>query len=327
MTENKTICPEDLPDKKMSYINRLPELVKEIVDTCHDERTFAHINTAMIPSRDRIIAILDLLKDIMFPGYFGNQELYGCCMSYHLGEEINHLFGTLSEQITKSIKHNCLRYSKECIDCTNDGYEKTVAFIAKIPEMRMILADDVRASYNGDPAAKSPDEIIFSYPGLYAILVYRIAHELYLLNIPLIPRIMSEYAHSITGIDIHPGATIGSSFCIDHGTGIVIGETTVIGDRVKIYQGVTLGALSIKKDDSKKVSRKRHPTIEDDVILYSNCTILGGKTVIGEKSIVGGNVWLTKSIPSETIVTIDKLDIHKYIRRTKNGADNNINNG
>jgi len=295
MTENKTICPEDLPDKKMSYINRLPELVKEIVETCHDERTFAHINTAMIPSRDRIIAILDLLKDIMFPGYFGNQELYGCCMSYHLGEEINHLFGTLSEQITKSIKHNCLRYSKECIDCTNDGYEKTVAFISKIPEMRMILADDVRASYNGDPAAKSPDEIIFSYPGLYAILVYRIAHELYLLNIPLIPRIMSEYAHSITGIDIHPG--------------------------------VTLGALSIKKDDSKKVSRKRHPTIEDDVILYSNCTILGGKTVIGEKSIVGGNVWLTKSIPSETIVTIDKLDIHKYIRRTKNGADNNINNG
>ncbi len=172
-------------------------------------------------------------------------------------------------------------------------------FIAKLPSIHQNLYKDAQAIYDGDPAAESLDEVILAYPGFFAIAVYRIANELYKLNIPLLPRIFSEYAHQITGIDIHPGAEIGSSFFIDHGTGIVIGETTSIGKNVKIYQGVSLGALSVQKKLAKK---KRHPTIEDDVIIYSNAVILGGSTTIGKGSVIGGNVWLTRSVPPNSIV-------------------------
>jgi serine O-acetyltransferase len=179
--------------------------------------------------------------------------------------------------------------------------------LESIPMIRKILATDVRAAFDGDPAAKSYDEIIFSYPGIYAITVYRMAHELYHFEIPLLPRIMTEYAHSKTGIDIHPGAHINESFVIDHGTGVVIGETTTIGRNVRIYQGVTLGALSLPKDAGIQLrGKKRHPTIEDNVIIYSGATILGGDTVIGERSIIGGNVWITESVPPETRVIMEK---------------------
>ena len=173
-----------------------------------------------------------------------------------------------------------------------------------------MLAKDIAAAYEGDPAAKYHDEIIFSYPGLFTVTVYRIAHKLHVLGVPLIPRIMSEYAHGQTGIDIHPGVEIGDSFFIDHGTGVVIGETTIIGNRVRIYQGVTLGALSLNKKECEELrNRKRHPTIEDDVIIYANATILGGSTVIGARSIIGGNVWLTESVPPHTTVFLKKPEL------------------
>jgi len=173
-----------------------------------------------------------------------------------------------------------------------------------------MLAMDVRAAYQGDPAAKGFDEIIFSYPGLFAITVYRIAHQLHEQGIPLIPRIMTEYAHSMTGIDIHPGAHIGESFFIDHGTGVVIGETCEIGNRVRIYQGVTLGALSVQREEVEDLrNRKRHPTIKDDVIIYSGATLLGGNTVIGARSVIGGNVWLTESVPADTQVYMKKPEL------------------
>ena len=181
-----------------------------------------------------------------------------------------------------------------------------LALLDDIPGIRRALAADVQAAYDGDPAAKSTDEIIFSYPGIFAITVYRVAHRLYDLGVPLLPRIMSEHAHNVTGIDIHPGARIGERFCIDHGTGIVIGETTEIGRDVRIYQGVTLGALSLPKDAGEKLrGKKRHPTIEDEVIIYSGATILGGETVIGARSVIGGNVWITSSIPPDTKVIME----------------------
>ena len=181
-----------------------------------------------------------------------------------------------------------------------------MALLEAIPSIRKILATDVLAAYEGDPAAKSHDEIIFSYPGLYALMVYRVAHKLYEYEVPLLPRIMTEYAHSMTGIDIHPGAEIGERFVIDHGTGVVVGETTVIGRNVRIYQGVTLGALSLPKDAGQELrGKRRHPTIEDDVIIYSGATILGGDTVIGARSVIGGNVWITESVPPDTKVLME----------------------
>ena len=186
------------------------------------------------------------------------------------------------------------------------GHQVALELLEEIPRIRRVLATDVKASYEGDPAAKSFDEIIFSYPGIYAIAVYRVAHQLFKCGVPLLPRIMTEYAHSVTGIDIHPGAEIGECFVIDHGTGVVIGETTNIGKNVRIYQSVTLGALSIPRNSGDEFrGKKRHPTIQDDVIIYSGATILGGDTIIGARSVIGGNVWLTQSIPPDTTVSLE----------------------
>jgi serine O-acetyltransferase len=195
-----------------------------------------------------------------------------------------------------------------CVKCIQKGREEAVIFMEKLPAIRHMLSRDVEAHYDGDPASKSLDEIVFCYPGLYAIFVYRVAHELFMQGLPLMPRIMSEHAHSLTGIDIHPGATIGPNFFIDHGTGVVIGETTEIGKRVRIYQGVTLGALSVPRESEGGNSlrgKKRHPTIEDDVTIYAQATILGGDTVIGARCVIGGNVWLTSSVPPDTTVVIE----------------------
>ena len=231
-------------------------------------------------------------------------------MGYYLGQEMTALFEELSEQITLAIRHDCLRHNQSCTNCGERGLSAAVEFLRSLPAMREALAKDIRAAHEGDPAARDYDEIIFSYPGLFAITVYRIAHRLHALEVPLIPRIMSEAAHGRTGIDIHPGARIGESFFIDHGTGVVIGETTDIGNRVRIYQGVTLGALSLSREEVDGLrNKKRHPTIEDDVILYANATVLGGETVIGARSVIGGNVWITRSVPPDTQVFVKHQEL------------------
>jgi serine O-acetyltransferase len=286
---------------------RFRAAVEAVVRSCHDEATVDHVGAALIPSKDEIIRILTVLQDLLFPGYFGRQELSKATLEYHLGNEMTKVYEMLAAQISRSIRHECRRMESLCVRCVQKGWEESIIFMESLPELRKILSQDVRAHYDGDPASKSLDEIVFCYPGLHAIFVYRVAHELFRRKIPLIPRIMTEHAHSLTGIDIHPGATIGTDFFIDHGTGVVIGETTEIGNRVRIYQGVTLGALSVPRESeggNYLRGRKRHPTIEDDVTIYAQATILGGETVIGARSVIGGNVWLTESVPADTTVLI-----------------------
>jgi serine O-acetyltransferase len=285
---------------------RLPEVAEKIIRNCNDKECFTHTDYEPIPSKQSVIEIIEKAQEVIFPGYFTREKIDPVNLRYYMGQAVSNLFDMLSEQVTLSIRHDCFRYDRPCSECRDRGHDVALDLLESIPEIRRMLATDVRAAYDGDPAAKSTDEIIFSYPGIFAIMVYRIAHCLYDLSVPLLPRIMTEYAHSITGIDIHPGARIGERFCIDHGTGIVVGETTEIGQNVRVYQGVTLGALSLPKDAGEKLrGKKRHPTIEDEVIIYSNATILGGETVIGAQSVIGGNVWITKSVPPGTRVTIE----------------------
>ena len=209
-----------------------------------------------------------------------------------------------------AIRHDCRRQDRPCTNCEQRASDLAYRFITTLPKIISILAQDIRATLEGDPASKSPDEVIFSYPGLLAISVYRLAHELYTLEVPIIPRIMTEWAHGETGIDINPGAQIGPGLCIDHGTGVVIGETTIIGRNVRLYQGVTLGALSLPKNAVESLrNKKRHPTLEDDVIVYANTTILGGDTVIGAGSVIGGNIWLTESVSTGTKVLLKRPEL------------------
>ena len=286
--------------------SRLPKIADEIIESCSDQECYTHIDYEPIPSKEGVIEIIDRLREILFPGYFARGKIDPLNLKYAVGQSATSLFDMLSEQICHSIRHDCWRYDQPCSDCDEQGHRLALQLLEAIPGLRKALAADVRATYEGDPAAKSIDEIIFSYPGILAITVYRIAHLLLNFGVPLLPRIMTEYAHSTTGIDIHPAATIGKRFVIDHGTGVVIGETTVIGNNVRIYQGVTLGALSIPKGASDEFrGKKRHPTIEDDVIIYSGATILGGETIIGARSVIGGNVWLTESVPPDTTVVIE----------------------
>lgn len=254
------------------------------------------------PNKDEIISIIKNLQYIIFPGYFNNKTMKSYHKEYKLGTVIEDVTYQLNKQISFALRYNPLYAdsTKEEVDKASEAI--TVSFMKKIPSIRECLETDVEAAYEGDPAAYSKDEIIFSYPGIFAIMINRIAHELYILEVPLIPRIMTEHAHSITGIDIHPGATIGKYFFIDHGTGIVIGETTQIGEHVKIYQGVTLGAVSTKGGQNLR-GQKRHPTIEDGVTIYSGASILGGNTVIGQEVVIGSNAFVTKSVPCMTKVS------------------------
>ena len=288
------------------FREQIPGIVDSIVNSCQDKTCFEHIHAELIPSREAAIGVVSQLRNLLFPGYFNKESVDPTNLKYHTGQSVDLLSRTLSEQITRSLRHECMRYDQPCVQCVELGYNEALKFLQSIPEMRRVLATDVRAAYEGDPAAKSYDEIVFSYPGIFAVMVYRIAHQLIAQEVPLLPRIMTEYAHSVTGIDIHPGATIGESFFIDHGTGVVIGETTSIGNRVRLYQGVTLGALSIPKGGRENLKdKKRHPTIEDDVIIYAGTTILGGNTVIGARSVIGGNVWITQSVPADTKVFLE----------------------
>ncbi len=252
------------------------------------------------PKKSEIIELVELLRRIIFPGYFGNENTAYVSLESFAGNSLAVIYERLYKQIRTALAYTSDEKDENAI--RSQAEELTMTFIKKLPTIQDLLMKDVEAELLGDPAANSKEEIIFCYPGIFAIFVYRIAHILYEMNVPFLPRIMTEYAHSETGIDINPGATIGEYFFIDHGTGIVIGETTVIGNHVKIYQGVTLGALSTQKGQELS-GVKRHPTIEDNVVIYANTTILGGKTVVGENSVVAGNSFVTTSIPRDTKVS------------------------
>jgi serine O-acetyltransferase len=270
-----------------------------------------HMAATPLPDKTSIIAVLDDLLEVIYPGYFGRKYVESSSIEYHIGDLLDSIHSRLTQEIYRSIRPACENTSDACDHCHAIAEEQSVCFLRKLVDLRARLAKDVQAAFEGDPAAKSFDEVIFAYPAIFAITIYRLAHELHLQGIPLLPRIMTEHAHSVTGIDIHPGATIGSGFFIDHGTGVVIGETTDIGNHVKLYQGVTLGALSLAMDAEGRMIRgkKRHPTIEDDVVIYAGATILGGTTVIGRGSVIGGNVWLTRSVPPYTRVVISEPEL------------------
>jgi serine O-acetyltransferase len=289
----------------------LPVLTERIVDTYAEVGSISHLGHCPLPNYDTIVAATEDLKEILYPGYRRRDGLHLGNVTYHVGDLIDRLHDTLTLQIGRAIRHEAMRdgecNAEEARDFEAVGQAKAVEFLEQLPDLRKILAMDVEAAYKGDPACKSLDEVIFCYPGLEAISVYRLAHLLHRQGVPLVPRMMTEWAHSRTGIDIHPGATIGRYFFIDHGTGVVIGETTEIGNWVKVYQGVTLGALSFAADAEGNLVRghKRHPTIEDQVVIYANATILGGNTVIGRGSVIGSSVWLTHSVQAGTTVTME----------------------
>lgn len=266
-----------------------------------------NLESAALPSRRAVIDALNHLKPVLFMGFYSTRSLSQRNLRYAISEHIYPAYEILTEQIRRAVSYErqCGRVAELC----DDGWDERAVrhLFARLPFLRAVLNEDALAALAGDPAASGVEEIIFSYPAIQAITTYRVAHELHTAGVPMIPRILSEYAHSETGIDIHPGAKIGRRFFIDHGTGVVIGETTVIGDDVKLYQGVTLGALSLPRGANGELlrDRKRHPTIEDRVTIYSGATVLGGETVIGAGSVIGGNVWVTHSVPPHTKITYD----------------------
>ena len=259
-------------------------------------------NAQSFPNRQNVIDMLLEILTLLFPGFRTVEQLDTDNLRYVTGTRVNKIIAGLTGEIKKATLYLCRQRGLEQSACTKLAEKTAIALIEQIPEIRKKIILDINSALLGDPAAGSTEEIILSYPGIEAIAVHRIAHELHQNGVPIIPRIMSEYIHGKTGIDIHPGATIGEAFFIDHGTGVVIGETTVIGNNVKLYQGVTLGALSVHKE---QCCCKRHPTIEDNVTIYAGATILGGCTVIGEGSIIGGNTWVTESVPPKSIITIN----------------------
>lgn len=296
-------------------VNQLVEAIIEDYDKGRDIDDVVENFTN--PNKDDIIKILDQLRNVIFPGYYKNKNYYVYTVRNNLSMQLEDVLYNLSKQISRVLKYLPKYAGWEERELLREGEKLSLQFLGKITQIRALIQTDLQAAYDGDPAAFNKPEIIFSYPGLYAIMVNRIAHELYLLGIPLIPRMMTEYAHTQTGIDIHPGAVLGKYFFIDHGTGIVIGETAIIGDYVKIYQGVTVGALSTR-GGQKLNGKKRHPTIEDNVTIYAGASILGGDTVIGHDSVIGGNAFITTSIPPNTRVSIKNQEL-EY----KQGKGNN----
>ena len=303
----------------------LPAAVESLVASINAQPTLAKLGAAQLPSRAAIVEAVDILRQLTFPGYYGSQHLNSQNLQYRVGEQMVALAELLYEQV-----RCCLRYSKQlppdaatgqCAECDRRASQVVRDFLLSLPNVRELLAGDVTAAFNADPAALGTDETIFCYPGLFAIFVQRMAHEFYKAEVPLLPRIMTEHAHSETGIDIHPGARLGRNLFIDHGTGVVIGQTTTIGDNVKIYQGVTLGALAPDRLVEQFRGRKRHPTIEDDVTIYAHATILGGDTVIGRGAVIGGNVFLTASVPANTQVSNENRKLAYRERKSGNVHD------
>jgi serine O-acetyltransferase len=292
----------------------LPKLVDGIIDNYRAIGGMDHLEGRDLPSKKVVIEVLEDLLTFLFPGYLGKEGVTPANIRYFLGNLLNSVYTRLTNEVEKSLKCIC----RKITECPHDVCQTRAQVVVKelletIPEIRKVLSGDIEAAYGGDPAAVSTEEVILSYPCVLAITTYRIAHELYLRGIPLIPRIMSEHVHSLTGIDIHPGAKIGKNFFIDHGTGVVIGETTEIGDNVKLYQGVTLGALSFPKDEKGQIikGRKRHPTIGNNVVIYSGATLLGANAVVGDNVVIGGNVWITSPVASNTQITIARPEL-KY---------------
>ena len=283
-----------------SYIQTLTGAVEQLSEAssytglCHHHR-----QGQPLPSAEQLERIVNLARAILFPGYFGNSSVNAQTMTYHIGVNVEQLYHLLVNQIQAGLAFNLPEEGEDAETLCEQARLLAAQFIGRLPEMRRTLATDVEAAYNGDPAATNYGEVICCYPAIRAISNYRIAHELLVLDVPLIPRIITEMAHSETGIDIHPGATIGHHFTIDHGTGVVIGETCIIGNNVKLYQGVTLGAKSFPLDEHGNPIKgiARHPILEDDVIVYSNATILG-RITIGRGATVGGNIWVTENVPA-----------------------------
>jgi serine O-acetyltransferase len=296
----------------------LEALTAELLQSYLKDVRARRISHRYLPSREAIVEILESVLDLMYPGYFGRRDLN----SENLGAHIADLVSVLAPKLEREMEH-CLCYGREREaslpgfgECAPRARELAQIFLRRLPEIRDLLIRDVQAAFDGDPAALNLDEIILAYPGVLAVSVYRIAHALYDLGVPMMARIMTEWAHSKTGCDIHPGASIGAAFFIDHATGVVIGETTVIGDGVKLYQGVTLGALSFPRDASGQIirGRKRHPTVEDGSTLYANATVLGGQTVVGAESVIGGSVFLTRSVPPRSRVSLKEPELRVATR-------------
>ncbi len=297
-------------DERAWSEERLPAVVDRLLASYEDgvglnRKSGAHHE---LPDRQMVFQCLDRLFAIVFPGLLDTHPVTPANLRYHVGDLLNHIHMDLSTEVTRALHYDCR--VRECRDCDVEGRAEAAVtrLLEALPEIRTTLKQDMQAAFDGDPAARSLDDVILSYPCVEAIGTYRFAHELYLAEVPLVPRIWSERAHSRTGIDINPGARIGPRFFIDHGTGVVIGETTEIGRNVALYQGVTLGARAPGKGQPLR-GTKRHPTIEDDVVIYAGATILGGETVIGRGSVIGGNVWLTKSVPPQSLVTLGTSDV------------------
>ncbi len=280
---------------------RIRSAISRVVAASESRPQLSAVDAPARPQKKEIIEIIRLFQEVIYPGYFGDTVLYRDNLRDHLGDVLFRIHLRLSAEVERALEEREGRPAAR-----KHAREVVTELFERLPDVSDRVAEDVQAAYDGDPAAQGFDELILAYPGVKAAFTYRIAHELHRLGVRLIPRIMTEFAHNETGVDIHPGATIGRSFFIDHGTGVVIGETTTIGDRVKIYQGVTLGALSFPKNEHGELIRgvKRHPTVEDDVVIYAGATILGGATVIGRGSVIGGSVWLTTSVPAFTRVTL-----------------------
>lgn len=292
---------------------QLPKLTDEVVRSYSEIGTINHLGHCPLPSYSAITSAIEDLREIIYPGYRRREGLHLGNIAYHVGDLIDGLHDKLTTQIARALQHEeRVQTSTEPCDEKYDfeakGQAMAIMFLESLPRLRKILATDVQAAFEGDPACRSRDEVIFCYPGLQAITIFRLAHELHRLGVPFVPRMMTEWAHKETGIDIHPGAQVGEYFFIDHGTGVVIGETCEIGDHVKLYQGVTLGALSFDTDADGRLVRgmKRHPTLGDRVVIYANATVLGGKTHIGHDSVIGSSVWLTHSVQPHTTVMLEK---------------------
>lgn len=291
-----------------SIISKINELADALMEDYSNGRTVDEIKMFEYPDKDIVIDILEKIKIIIYPGYYKNSNYRTYTVRNNISILLEDVIYNLIKQTSIVLRYSPVYESSDSETIALAAQRITFDFLRTIPRIREYIDTDIQATYDGDPAAYNKDEIICTYPGLYAIFTSRVAHELYLLGVPLIPRIMTEHAHSITGIDIHPGTTIGKYFFIDHGTGIVIGETTVIGDNVKIYQGVTLGALSTRGGQNLK-NTKRHPTICDNVTIYSGASILGGETVIGRDVVIGGNAFITSSVARGARVSVKSQEL------------------
>lgn len=307
-----------VPSVSAATASALDSLTGRLIDSYLSDERARRLSHRYLPSREAIVGIVEGVLDLMYPGYFGRRDLTEQNLTAHVSQAV----AALAPKIEREMEY-CLCYgrendstSNELGECASRARELAAIFLGRLPEIRRLLLSDVQAAFDGDPAASNLDEVVLAYPGLLAVSVYRIAHALYDLGVPMMARIMTEWAHSKTGCDIHPGARIGAAFFIDHATGVVIGETTDIGDGVKLYQGVTLGALSFPRDAAGQIirGRKRHPTVESGATLYANATVLGGQTVVGADSVVGGSVFLARSVPPRSRVSLKEPELRVATR-------------